>query len=85
MDLFSRTDQQTHPEKIQQIKQWIYDVLEINEKISVSLSQLRCTEPGCPPIETVIAILDKPQRQYKIHKPIAELEQIDIHNLLEKS
>lgn len=85
MDLFSRTDQQTHPEKIQQVKQWIYEVLEINAKISVSLSQLRCTEPGCPPIETVIAILDKPQRQYKIHKPIAELEPIDIQNLLEKS
>ena len=44
---------------------------------------LQCTEEGCPPIETVIAIMETPgkPRQYKIHKPLAEVKQTDIVSL----
>ncbi len=64
--------------EIHQIKQWIYQALEIDDEISISLSQLQCTEPGCPPIETVINVMSDPVQQYKIHKSIAQIEYTDI-------
>ena len=44
------------------------------------VSELRCSEPGCPPLETMIAVLDGPgrRRQFKFHKPIADVTQDDI-------
>ncbi len=81
---FGKQSQPTNSQQIQQIKQWVYQVLGINQEISISLSQLQCTEPGCPPIETVINVLDNPVQQYKIHKSMAEIEYADISQLLDK-
>ena len=44
----------------------------------ISIHQLRCSEPGCPPMETVIALMSTPIRQIKIHKAIALIEREDI-------
>jgi hypothetical protein len=40
----------------------------------------------CPPIETVIAVLDTPgsARQYKIHKPVMDIEYADVISLAQK-
>jgi len=76
-----RQSQEASSEKTKQIKQWIYQALQIDDEISISLSQLQCTEPGCPPVETVINLMTNPVQQYKIHKSIAEIEYTDI-NLL---
>ncbi|MEM7579906.1 MAG: hypothetical protein AAF316_08635 [Cyanobacteria bacterium P01_A01_bin.80] len=73
-----KQSQKSSSEKIKQIKQWIYQALQIDDEIYISLSQLQCTEPGCPPVETVINIMTNPVQQYKIHKSIAEIEYTDI-------
>ncbi len=73
--------QKAGSQKTKQIKQWIYQALQIDDEISISLSQLQCTEPGCPPIETVINVMTNPVQQYKIHKSIAEIEYTDISSL----
>ncbi|NEO74726.1 hypothetical protein, partial [Moorena sp. SIO3H5] len=70
---FGRQSQKASYQEIQQLKQWIYQALQIDDEISISLSQLQCTEPGCPPIETVIHVMTNPVQQYKIHKSIAEI------------
>ena len=75
---FGKQSQKASSQKIKQIKQWIYQALQIDDQISISLSQLQCTEPRCPPIETVINIMTNPVQQYKIHKSIAEIEYTDI-------
>lgn len=73
-----KQSQKASSEKTKQIKEWIYQALQIDDEISISLSQLQCTEPGCPPIETVINVMTNPVQQYKIHKSIAEIEYTDI-------
>ena len=73
-----KKSQKASSQKTKEIKQWIYQALQIDDEISISLSQLQCTEPGCPPIETVINVMTNPVQQYKIHKPIAEIEYTDI-------
>ncbi|NJK48867.1 hypothetical protein HC931_12400 [Candidatus Gracilibacteria bacterium] len=84
MDLFSKGKSKANPEKIKQIKNWIYQVFEIDEQIIISLNQLQCTEPGCPPLETVIVIMDESRQPYKIHKSIAEIEREDILKLQQR-
>ncbi len=76
-----KQSQKANSEKNKQVKQWIYQALQIDDEISISLSQLQCTEPGCPPIETVINVMTNPVQQYKIHKSIAEIEYTDISSL----
>lgn len=83
MDLFFQAKPKADPEKIQSLKTLIYDILEIDSEIPVSISQLQCSEPDCPPIETVIAVMTNPAQQYKIHKPVAEINQADISKLIQ--
>lgn len=79
---FGKQSHKASSEDIQQVKQWIYQALQLDEEISISLSQLQCNEPGCPPIETVINVMTNPVQQYKIHKSIAEIEYSDVSKLV---
>jgi hypothetical protein len=69
--------------KAEEIRSWIEDLFGLPDEAVVLVSELRCTEPGCPPLETVIAILYGPgrRRQFKIHKGIAEIFLADVADL----
>ncbi len=81
MNLFSQNKPKADPEQIQQIKSWVYRILKVDTEIPISISQIACKEPGCPPIETVIAVMNHPVQQYKIHKAANEIDEIDICRL----
>jgi hypothetical protein len=61
------------------IKGWVAEAFSLADA-PVLVTELRCTEEGCPPLETVIVIMDGPgqQRQYKLHKAMADVTQSDI-------
>ena len=65
------------------VKAWVKNVFQLDEFVTVMVTELECTEPGCPPLETVIAIMDQPgtPKQFKLHKRIAELTVADIEAL----
>ena len=84
MNLFVKSHQKSDLQQLQQIKNWVYQILNINSKTHISISQLQCHEPDCPPVETVIAIMTSSPKQYKIHKPISEITEIDINLLIAK-
>ena len=47
------------------------------------VTELACSEPGCPPVETVIALLAPGrQDQVKIHKGLADVTSADVEALL---
>jgi hypothetical protein len=50
---------------------------------AILVTELHCTEPGCPPLETVIAVMDVPgkPRQFKVHKAIADLTLADVQQM----
>lgn len=66
------------PTQLKQLKSWVYQSLSLNEDIPISISQLTCTEPGCSPLETVIAVMTQPPQTYKIHQPAAEICEADV-------
>jgi hypothetical protein len=79
LDLFGSRPK-TDPKRIAEVKEWAAEVFRLGSEVSVMVTELRRTEPGCPPLETVIAILDTPgqPRQFKIHKAIADVVFADV-------
>ena len=84
MNLFSQPNAKAEPEKVQQIKIWVYELLQLNPDTHISIVQLRCNEPNCPPLETAIAVMTVPTKTYKIHKSIAEIAFTDIANAMQQ-
>lgn len=78
MTLFSHRQQKADLGKIKTIKTWVYEALAISKDIPISISQLTCTEPGCPPIETVISVMKTPTETYKLHKAVGQIQYDDI-------
>lgn len=65
------------------IKAWTRAVFHLSDEATVMVTELECREPGCPPIETVIAVFKGPgrTRQYKIHRTADEIGLPDIEAL----
>ena len=82
MNLFKNSKATTPPETIRQIKAWAYEALNLSAETPISISQLQCHEPGCPPIETVISVMTQPPQTFKIHAAAAELSQTQVFTAL---
>jgi len=68
------------PQHIAAVKRWAADAFQLTEETTVMVTELRCTEPGCPPLETVIALLH-PQagtRQHKVQKALCDITRDDV-------
>jgi hypothetical protein len=65
------------------VRQWARELWQLGDEDSVLVTQLRCSEPGCPPLETVIVIAaaGQPTVQHKLHKPTAEVSREDLQAL----
>ena len=72
------------PAQIQQLKTWVYQTLSLDQSVPISISQLTCTEPGCPPLETVIAVMTQPPKTYKIHQPAIDITEADVLQALDE-
>lgn len=70
-------------EKTSEIKAWVADELGLDNEATVMVSELACMEEGCPPIETVIAVLRPamPKLQFRLHRPMAEITAHDISEM----
>jgi len=66
--------------KVRAIKDWAREALALAEDVVVMATELRCTEPGCPPFETVIAVMHERghRQEFKIHKPLEEIAYPDV-------
>ncbi len=75
------------PPQFPGLKQSVRRLLGIDEDTAVVIRQLACTEPGCPPLETVIAVLpiDGPGRRWTLHCPAERITEDDLRTLLATS
>lgn len=82
MDLFGSA--RPDPAQIVRIKEWVAQRFSLPAESVVMVSELRCSEPGCPPLETMIAIVEGPgrRRHVKLHKSAAEITAVDVDGLL---
>ena len=82
-NLFTR---RTAPGRAGAVKGWVTECLSLAEADLVSVAELACHEPGCPPIETVVTVhaSDGQRRQWHVHKPLSEVEKTDIVTALRR-
>ena len=68
---------------IQNLKNYFIKKYEIPESTILSIAELYCHEPDCPPTETVVTArsIDGSTINWKIHKPIDEISENDINDL----
>ena len=69
-------------ETIQNLKNYFIKKYEIPESTILSIAELNCHEPDCPPIETVITARneDGSMKNWRVAKSIEEIEESDINN-----
>jgi len=65
---------------IRELKQRARTLFEAEENDVVVVNELACAEPGCPPVETVVALLREGclPRQLKVHKPVVDVTEADL-------
>jgi hypothetical protein len=82
LDLFG-TQPRPDPAHLAAIKGWVSEALALPDDVTVMVTELRCAEPGCPPLETVIVLLrpSQPPEQRKLHKASAAISADDIRGL----
>lgn len=71
------------PDQVERIRRWARSAWDLSDAATVIVTELECTEPGCPPIETLIGLLEGPGRnkQYKIHKRVSDILESDLEAL----
>jgi hypothetical protein len=67
-----------------ELKETVRRLLDLDEDTAVMIRQLACTEPGCPPLETVVAVLpmDGPARRWTLHRPAGQVTEDDLRAAL---
>ncbi|WP_075521431.1 hypothetical protein [Candidatus Pelagibacter communis] len=70
-------------ENIRNLKLIISEKYNIPENSTLSIAELACHEPNCPPIETIITERNEngKVRNWRIAKPINDIQETDINNL----
>lgn len=66
------------PDVTRRLKSWARE--RWGDNIEVTVAELRCTEPGCPPLETVLVISPpgSPTFQHKVHRAAADVTRTDL-------
>ena len=66
-------------EQARSIKRWTRTCLALSDDTVVSVNELACHFPGCPPKETVILVMTASATvQASIHKALTEVTEADV-------
>lgn len=68
---------------IARVRGWVREDFELQPETSLLVTELECGKPGCPPHETVIALLEpgRPPEEHKLRKAVAQITHDDVTRL----
>ena len=60
-----------------EVKAWVTKHLALSQDDLVTVAELACVEPDCPPVETVVTVhgSDGRRRSWHIHQPLDEIDE----------
>ncbi|MEM7251491.1 MAG: nitrate reductase [Pseudomonadota bacterium] len=78
--LINTSQRRPNRERVRQLKEALRLALNLSDDAAVTVTELTCLEEGCPPIETVVALLrpDRPPLQHKLHKSSVDVDADDL-------
>jgi hypothetical protein len=66
-------------EVIERVTQWTRERFKLPREAVISVSEIACPLPGCPPLETVVLFWIAERRyQFKLFKPLVEVVRDDL-------
>ena len=79
-------NKKTNPEIIRNLKSVFIEKFSVSKDSTISVAELRCHEPNCPPVETVFTVRtsDGLIKDWRIPKSASKIEIKDIELLYEK-
>ena len=79
-------NKKTNPEIIRNLKTVFTEKFYISKDSTISIAELRCHEPNCPPVETVFTVrtFDGSIKDWRISKSASEIVIKDIELLYKK-
>ena len=77
MDLFKRRKTSG---RAGSVKAWVIEGLGLGEDDVVTVAEIACHEPDCPPIETLISVhkVDGSRQDWRMHKPLVDITEKDV-------
>lgn len=68
---------------VRRVKALVAARLDLPDTTTLAVAELRCHEPGCPPVETVVTArgTNGRIRDWFLHKPLAEIVAADVERL----
>lgn len=68
---------------VRKVKAFITERFDLPETTTLAVAELRCHEPGCPPIETVVTARDAEGgiQDWRITKPVNDITAADVEML----
>lgn len=64
---------------VERLTEWTRERFDLPREAAVSVSEIACPLPGCPPLETVVTFWVADQRyQFKVFKSLAEVAPDDV-------
>ena len=66
-----------------QVQAWVEARFQPADDDVVMVNQIVCGQPGCPPLETVIALLPEGRKpvKFKLYKALADVTEADVQGL----
>jgi hypothetical protein len=62
--------QRLDPAHASAIKRWTRELLGLGEEVVITVQEIACADPGCPLVETVIAVFEETRtRRWKLTRP----------------
>jgi hypothetical protein len=60
-----------------EVKAWVTKHLALSQEDLVTVAELACVEPDCPPVETVLTVYgaEGRRRSWHIHQPLDEIDE----------
>src|SRR5205085_5478234 len=70
----------THMQALERVRTWTRERFRLADDAPVFVSEVSCSLPGCPPLETVVGFwTDETRRHhFKIFKPVEDIVNEDI-------
>ena len=84
MPLGSRPGPAQPSPQLRELKETVRTLLGLDDDTAVMVRQLACAEPGCPPLETVVAVLpmEGQARRWTLHQPADLITEDDLRAAL---
>ena len=84
MDPLKSSETSVFPVRVMEIKAWTRSVLCLEKSVLISVNELACSQPDCPPKQVVVLILsnEEPARTFSIHKALLDTSEKDVVDAL---